>query len=158
MQPTGQVSYAALTKDITEEWKLEVINLFHCLDPDNEGSITRDLAIHAMSLFGMKGEDHFHFSKKMISVKTFLDAVQDERDRNSDANRRWKYIFQLIAGPGEPTITRDRLREFFTMFGHTPDEKFCDDFIDEFDRNMIEKTEISLEDWLTFCRVHRLPF
>jgi hypothetical protein len=44
------------------------------------------------------------------------------------------------------------------MFGHTPDEKFCEDFIDEFDRVSIMKTEISLDDWLMFCRIHRLPF
>jgi Ca2+-binding EF-hand superfamily protein len=153
-----QFNYPELIRNTQEEWKVEIINVFRCLDVENEGSLPRDAAIHAMSLFGMNGEEHFHFSKKTITLKMFIDAVQNERDRNSDPSRRWKYIFSLIAGPGNKTITRDSLRSFFTMFGHTPDEKFCDDFIDEFDRVSLLKTEIGLDDWLMFCRIQRVPF
>jgi hypothetical protein len=153
-----QFNYPALLRETTEEWKAEVINVLRCLDTEKEGSLPREMAIHAMSLLGMHGEDHFHFSKKSISVKMFLDAVQDERERNADSSRRWKYIFYLIAGAGHEAITKEKLKEFFTLFGHTPEDKFCDDFIDEFDRLSVQKTEINLDDWLMFCCIHRLPF
>jgi Ca2+-binding EF-hand superfamily protein len=153
-----QFNYPALIKQTTEEWKIEVLNVMRCLDTEKEGHLSRDAAIHAMGFFGINGEEHFHFSKKLISVKMFLTAVQHERERNADAFRRWKYIFSLIAGPGNEAITKERLKAFFTMFGHTPDDKYCEDFIDEFDRIAIQKTEINLEDWLMFCRIHRLPF
>jgi Ca2+-binding EF-hand superfamily protein len=153
-----QFNYPDLIRKTQEEWKVEMINVFRCLDTENEGCLSRDDAIHAMGLFGMNGEEHFHFSKKTITLKMFLDAVQDERDRNSDSSRRWKYIFSLIAGPGKPTFGADELRKFFTMFGHTPDSKYCEDFIGEFDRVDIMKTQVTLEDWLMFCRIQRVPF
>jgi hypothetical protein len=153
-----QFNYPALLRETNEDWKVEVINVIRCLDTEKEGSLPRDLAIHAMSFFGINGEDHFHFSKKTISVKMFIDAVQDDRERNADPNRRWKYVFSLIAGSGHDAITLDKLKDFFTLFGHTPEDKYCEDFIDEFDRIAIQKTEINLEDWLMFCRIHRLPF
>lgn len=151
-------NYPALIKQTPEEWKVEVINVIRCLNTEKEGVLPRDVAIHAMSFFGMNGEEHFHFSKKTITVKMFIDAVQNERDRNSDPTRRWKYIFSLIAGHGNEAITKEKLKAFFTLFGHTPEDKYCDDFIDEFDRIAIQKTEINLDDWLMFCRIHRLPF
>lgn len=158
MASSNGFNYPSILKETTEEWKKEVIQVFRCLDIENEGSIPRDAACHVMKLFGMNGEDHFHFSKKVISLKMVLDAVQDERNRNADPMRRWKYIFRLIAGPGKDTITKETLRNFFKMFGHTPEEKYCEDFIDEFDRINIQKTEIDIDDWIMFCRIHRLPF
>jgi Ca2+-binding EF-hand superfamily protein len=151
-------NYPEVLRKTAEEWKVEVINVFRCFDSQKTGGLPRETAIEVMALFGMNGEEHFHFSKKTITLKMFLDAVQHDRDRNSDPLRRWKYLFHLIAGRGNETITKKRLQEFFTMFGHTPDEKFCEDFIDEFDRVSIMKTEINLDDWLMFCRIHRLPF
>lgn len=154
-----EFSYADFIKSLKDDWQIEVVNVFRCFDEEKEGSLPREAAIHTMALFGMNGEEHFHFSKKMISVQAFIDAVQDERDRNAfDNTKRWKYIFHLIAGPDNETITTKTLQDFFTTFGHTPEVKFCEDFIDEFDRINIMKTEINLEDWLMFCRIHRLPF
>jgi Ca2+-binding EF-hand superfamily protein len=150
-------NYQDIIKNTPEEWKVEVINVFMCLDPEREGVLPRDTAIRAMGFFGLNGEDHFHFSRKTVSLKMFLEAVQDERDRNSDPTRRWKYFFRLIATPGKDTITTESLRKFFTLFGHTPDERYCEDFIDESDRVHIMKTEINLDDWLMFCRIHRVP-
>ena len=150
-------SYPEFKKTVQEEWELDIINIFRCFDTEREGVIPRDLAIHAFSLLGMNGEDHF--TKKDVPIHTFIDAVRDERERNSFDNiRRWKYIFSLIAGPNNDTITTKSLRNFFSMFGHKPEARFCDDFIDEFDRTNLKKTEITLDDWLMFCRIHRFPF
>ncbi|OHT02626.1 hypothetical protein TRFO_07048 [Tritrichomonas foetus] len=140
-------------------WKVEVTNVFRMFDKECEGVLPREIACHAIKLFGINGEDHFHFAKKVISAQTFIDAVQKERDNNiRDSMKRWKYIFSLIAGPGNDTITVDKIQDFFTMFGHTPELKFCEDFIDEFDRVNISKTCISMDDWLMFCRTHRVNF
>ena len=158
MASSPPFSYAKLLKETHEEWKREVISVFRCFDRENDGWLPRDEAIHVMSLFGMNGDEHFHFSKKQITIRMMLDSIQHERDRNSDHARRWKYIFYLIADPEKKTITKERLRDFFTMFGYTPEDKYCDDFIDEFDRKHLEKSEIVLEDWLMFCRIHKLPF
>ncbi|KAK8842677.1 hypothetical protein M9Y10_025537 [Tritrichomonas musculus] len=141
------------------EWKGEVINVFRCFDTECEGELPRDTAIHAISLLGINGEEYFHFTKKVITAQMFIDAVQSERNKNiCDSQRRWKYIFHLIAGPNNDKISIESLQNFFTLFGHTPELKYCEDFIDEFDRVNITKTDISIDDWLLFCRVHHVPF
>ena len=131
------------------DWKAEVINVFRCFDTECEGAIPRDVAIHAINLLGINGEEHFHVSKKNITAQMFIDAVQTERNKN---------IFKLIAGPNKDKITIESLQNFFTLFGHTPELKYCEDFIDEFDRVNITKTDISMDDWTVFCRVHHVPF
>lgn len=151
-------SYLQMIKETSEEWKIEIINVFRCLDTESTGWLPREDALHVLSLLGMGNEARFPVSRKQVSIKMVLEAVQDERERNIDPARRWRYIFYLIADPETKTITKERIREFFTMFGHTPEEKFCDDFIDEFDRTHLEKSEITVDDWLMFCRIHRLPF
>ena len=152
-------SYSSFYPTLTEQWQTEATSIFQCLDEMSEGTITREKALHAMSLLSLNGEDYFHYSKKMVTIQAFLEAIKTDREKNSfDNTRRWTHIFHLIAGPGKDTITREALQSFFTQFGHTPDLKFCDDFIDEFDRANLKLTEISLDDWLMFCRIHRLPF
>jgi hypothetical protein len=91
-------NYPEVLRKTAEEWKVEVINVFRCFDSQKTGGLPRETAVEVMALFGMNGEEHFHFSKKTITLKMFLDAVQHDRDRNSDLLRRWKYLFQLIAG------------------------------------------------------------
>ena len=152
--------YNTFIKNLQEEWQIEITNIFRFLDEQSEGIISRDLALRAMGLIGINGEEYFHFTKKTITLQQFLDAVSLDKKKNFENNeRRWKYIFTLIAGSDKnSTITIKKLQDFFKQFGHIPDAKFCEDFIDEFDRNFLTKTEINLEDWIMFCRVHRLPF
>ena len=160
MTTSVDFNYPDFLKTIQDaEWKKEVINLFRCFDLECDGVIPRESAIHAIKLFGINGEDYFHIAKKNVTAQMFLDAVQYERDKNvCDSTRRWKYVFKLIAGPNKDKISADALQHFFTLFGHTPELKYCEDFVDEFDRVSISKTEISLDDWLLFCKIHRVPF
>ena len=156
---SNSFNYKKFIESLGEQaWKIEVINIFRCFDTDREGALPKDTAIHALSLLGIKDEKLFRGSKDVVTAKSFIEAVETERDRNkSDSMKRWRYIFSLIAG-NEPTITKERLREFFAMFGHRPELKFCEDFIDEFDRINMTKTDISIEDWLLFCRIHKVNF
>jgi len=152
--------YNTYIKGLTEDWQVEVANIFRFLDEQCEGALPRDVALKGFDLIGIKGEEYIHTSKKSITIQQFIEAVGNDKRKNFENNeRRWKYIFSLIAGSSDnTTITTEKLRDFFTFFGHTPDLKYCEDFIDEFDRNHLTKTEICLEDWIMFCRVHRLPF
>ena len=59
MASNGVFNYSSLLKETTEEWKQEVIHVFRCMDAENEGSLPRDSALHAMKLFGMNGEEYF---------------------------------------------------------------------------------------------------
>ena len=152
-------SYTEFKKKLTHDWEKEVTSIFRALDTLCEGAISRQDAIHALELIGINGEPLFHPSKKMISIQLFIDTVKSERSKNSsDSQTRWTYIFHLIAGSKSNSITKEKIQQFFADFGHTPNLRYCEDFIDEFDRLNLEKTEISLDDWLGFCRIHRVPF
>lgn len=153
-------SYLEFKKGLKEEWEVECMNIFCFFDEQSDGVISRDQALRALELIGISGEEYIHPSKRSVTLQQFLDYVKDERQKNANNNiRRWTYIFKLIAGnDSNATITIKKLQDFFSTFGHTPTEQLCEDFIDEFDRCMLTKTEITLEDWISFCRLHRLPF
>ena len=151
-----QFNYPEALREAVDDWQIEVIQIFRLLDLECDGSLPRDAAVHAMSLIGLNGEEHFHPSRKTVSLKMFIAAVQQERERNSDPAERCKYVFRLISDPVKNVITKDSLRKFFTLFGHTPEERFCEDLILEFDRGNYDKTEVTLEEWIVFCRINKV--
>lgn len=143
-----------------EDWQREVIDIFRLFDTNCEGQLTREDAVCVLDLISIPGNEYFHPSKKIVTIQQILDAIAEQKKMIAENNeKRWRYIFRLIAGnKDEDTITVEKLQQFFGKFGHVPNARFCEDFIDEFDRNWLTKTEITMDDWLMFCRIHRLPF
>jgi Ca2+-binding EF-hand superfamily protein len=159
LQTRKLFSYKDFIKTLEEDWKIEVVDIFRIFDENCEGVLPYEEAVRALELIGIDGKLLLNPNKKMVPIKVFIEEISDFRgqnDRNSE--KRWTYIFRLIAGSEKGTITVENLQDFFRRFGHVPDEKYCEDFIDEFDRNWLTKTEVNLQDWLMFCRLNRLPF
>lgn len=158
MRAVNVFSYPEFIKNLNEDWEKEVTDIFRLLDEECDGVLPRERALKIMELIGFKGEKYIHKSKRQISIQQLIDIIRDCRTRTKGEKRsRWAYLFRLMAGNEEDsTITVDKLQQFFKSYGHVPCEKFCEDFIDEFDRISLSKTDISLEDWLTFCQMHNL--
>lgn len=157
MEPVTTFSYKQILEECQDGWKLEVVNIFRFFDEQCDGFIPRADALRALELIGIDGTGYFHISKKTVSLQQFIDAVETEREKLSfDNKRRWAYVFGLISGGPDKKITIQKLQEFFKMFGHCPEAKYCEDFIDEFDRDGLTMTEIGLTEWIEFCSSHGL--
>ena len=159
METQPLFSYKEFTSHLEDEWKHEVVDIFRLFDEQCEGALPYEEAARALELIGIDGKKVLANFKKNITIQQFIDVIADVRKQNlSNSEKRWTYIFRLIAGDEEKTITVEKLQKFFESFGHVPAARYCEDFIDEFDRNWLTKTEITLQDWLMFCRINRLPF
>ena len=152
-------SYKEFIKTLEDDWKKEVVDIFRLFDEESEGMLPFEDAVRALELIGIDGKKVLLSNKRTVSIQQYIDTIEGVRKQNKEnSEKRWTYIFRLIAGSEESTITVTKLQEFFAKFGHIPEAKYCEDFIDEFDRNWLTKTEITLSDWLMFCRINRLPF
>ena len=159
LQTQELFSYKDFIKTLEEDWQIEVVDIFRIFDENCEGVLPFDDAARAMELIGIDGKSLLNPNKKTVPIQVYIDTIAEFRKQNQrNSEKRWTYIFRLIAGSEEGTITVKNLQEFFQRFGHVPDKRYCEDFIDEFDRNWLTKTEVNLQDWLMFCRLNRLPF
>ena len=151
-------SYSEFFQGIKEDWKLELVDIFKWMDDEQDGSISAEKAKEALELVGILDTEKLTEHQKTVTLQQFIDFVGNERAVIAlDNQKRWTYIFNLITG-GNKAIDINILKKFFAYFEQRPKDMYCDDFIDEFDRYYLEKTEITLEDWLSFCKLHRVPF
>lgn len=161
MIPHGHIDtfdYEREIHNLPEIWMIDMATVFKEFDEDEDGSITEDLASHIFTLFRLPIKGMFPNPEQKIRMNDFLDLAATARDTIFlNPVKRYCYYFQMIAGVGKKTISALDLQRFVSVFGDQIQLKFCDDFIDEFDRVHLSKDEITMEEFCTFCSSHKIP-
>lgn len=142
---------------LPEEWMKDMAIVFRELDEDEDGKVDVTTAHHIMDLFRLPNKGCF---KDMETVKMhpFLEEAQVARDEIfMNTTKRYRYYFQMIAGLGKNTIDAIDIQRFVKVSGDEIPLKFCDDFIDEFDRLHLSKDSLTQEEFCAFCAQKKVP-
>ncbi|KAK8890370.1 hypothetical protein M9Y10_035145 [Tritrichomonas musculus] len=149
--------YEKEIKKLPEEWMEDMAIVFREFDENKDGKITGLVAEHIFLLFRLPSNKIWK-KDEIVSFKSFILEAQNIRDDiflNPD--KRYKYYFQMIAGLGKNTIDAADIQRFIEISGDHIDLKYCDDFIDEFDRETLSKDSITQEEFCDFCSQKKIP-
>lgn len=142
---------------LPDEWMTDMAVVFREFDEDQDGKIPRDTAIHVMSLFRLNSKKKLQ-DLDMVHLDKFIDVAGSIRDAIfMSPAKRYRYYFQMIAGLGKKSISAVDIQRFIRVSGDDIALKFCDDFIDEFDRKRISKDSISAAEFCSFCAHSKIP-
>ena len=145
-------------KELPEEWMVDMAVVFHEFDEDEDGIISGSLAAHIFTLFRLPTKGLFKDRQEKVRMNEFLHQAAITRDAIFlNPHKKYCYYFQMIAGVGKSTISALDLQRFVAIFGDQIQLKFCDDFIDEFDRKFLSKDEITMNEFASFCSSHKIP-
>ena len=144
-------------KKLPMEWMVDMAEVFREFDEDSDGKIPKDYAQHVFSLFRLPSKGVF-VEEGSVSMREFLYEAGKMRDEIfSKPETRYQYYFKMIAGLKQPEITAEDIQRFMKVSDDDIKLKFCDDFIDEFDRERISKDSISLDEFVKFCTEKKIP-
>ena len=149
--------YEKELSQLQEDWQTDMAVVFREFDDDQDGKIPRETAIHVMALFRLNAR------KKLaeidpVRLDKFLEVAGAIRDSIfMSPAKRYRYYFQMIAGLGKKSIDAVDIQRFIRVSGDDIALKFCDDFIDEFDRKRISKDSISAAEFCSFCAHSKIP-
>ena len=142
---------------LPEEWMVDMAEVFREFDEDLDGNIPNSYAQHVFSLFRLPSKNVFT-EPGNVTLKGFLYEASIMRDEVfSTPESRYQYFFKMIAGLRQPEITAIDIQRFMKVNGDDIKLVFCDDFIDEFDRDNLSKDSISLEEFVNFCEEKKIP-
>lgn len=149
--------YQVEIEKLPEEWMKDMAIVFREFDEDKDGKIPSQLAAHIFYLFRLPNKGVFK-DYQAVSMEVFLDEATITRDSIFlNPIKRYCYYFQMIAGLGKNTIDAVDLQRFISVSGDEIALKFCEDFIDEFDRKRLSKDSITIEEFCTFCAQKKIP-
>lgn len=144
-------------KKLQEEWMVDMAVVFREFDENKDGKVPCQVAEHIFYLFRLPSNKIWK-NDEIVTFKSFLAEAQNIRDDiflNSE--KRYKYYFQMIASLGKNTIDASDIQRFIEISGDHIDLKYCDDFIDEFDRTTLSKDSITLDEFCNFCSQKKIP-
>jgi Ca2+-binding EF-hand superfamily protein len=143
-------------KILPEEWMKDMAIVFHEFDEDSDGVIPGGIAHHIMSLFRLPSKGLFQ--EPTVKLAPFLEVAGLVRSMIfSSPKRRAIYYFQMIAGYGRNSIDAVDIQRFISVAGDDIPLKFCDDFIDEFDRLKLSKDSLTIEEFCSFVIHKKIP-
>ena len=150
-------SYDKELSKLKEEWMVDMAIIFREFDEDTDGKIPPMIAKHIFSIFRLPSDNIFN-DEGSITLKDFIYEAGNVRDEIfSSPMKKYKYFFQMIAGIGKKTIDAIDIERFITTSGDSVPLKFCDDFIDEFDRVSLSKDYITFDEFAQFCIKRKIP-
>jgi Ca2+-binding EF-hand superfamily protein len=139
------------------EWMQDMARVFREFDEDKDGKLPAGVARHIMLLFRLPHKNLW----KEIAVVTMAQLLEESSVARSaifsNPYRRYVYYFQQIAGTGRSKIDAVDIQRFIRVAGDEIPLKFCDDFIDEFDRVKLSKDALTLEEFCNFCATRKVP-
>lgn len=131
--------------------------VFREFDEDADGKIPVTVAHHIMTLFRLNSKECFK-DEETIHMLRFLDEAGVLREEIfGNPSRRYLYYFQMIAGLGQKTMNAVDIHRFIKTCGDEIDRKFCEDFIDEFDRKKLSKQSLTAAEFCVFCANKKIP-
>jgi Ca2+-binding EF-hand superfamily protein len=149
--------YDAEIEKLPMEWMVDMAEVFREFDEDSDGRIPSDYAKHVFSIFRLPSKGVF-VDGENVSMREFLYEAGIMRDELfSQPETRYQYYFKMIAGLKQSEITAQDIQRFMKVNGDDIKLKFCDDFIDEFDRKRIAKDSINMEQFVKFCTEKKIP-
>ena len=149
--------YEREIKKLSEEWMEDMAIVFREFDENKDGKVPGQVAEHILHLFRLPSNKIWK-DDEIVTFKSFLHEAQNIRDDIFlDSQKRYKYYFQMIACLGKDSIDASDIQRFIEIFGDHMDLKYCDDFIDEFDRKTLSKDSITIEEFCDFCSQKKIP-
>ena len=143
--------------NLREEWMVDMAEVFREFDEDDDGQIPNTYAQHVFSLFRLPSKNVFT-EPGNVTLKGFLyEAGVMREEVFSKPETKYQYFFKMIAGLRQPTITAIDIQRFMKVSGDDIKLIFCDDFIDEFDRDKLSKDSITLDEFVRFCEEKKIP-
>jgi hypothetical protein len=110
-----------------------------------------------MTLFRLPTKGTFK-DLTVVPMQRMLDECAIARDGIFlNPFRRYIYYFQMIAGIGNNRIDAVDIQRFIHIAGDEIPLRFCDDFIDEFDRVALSKDSLTCEEFCNFCAQKKVP-
>jgi Ca2+-binding EF-hand superfamily protein len=142
---------------LPEAWMKDMAIVFHEFDEDEDGKISVEIARHIMVLFRLPTKGALK-EVTTIGMHEFLHECALVRDILFMVPvKRGIYYFQMIGGLGRNKIDAVDIQRFMAVSGDKIALKFCDDFIDEFDRHYLSKSSLSMEEFCTFISTKKVP-
>ena len=149
--------YEIELKKLKEDWMMDMAIVFREFDEDKDGKVPSLVAEHIFRLFRLPSNKIWK-DDEIVTFKSFLAEAQNIRDDIFlNPEKRYKYYFQMIANLGKNTIDASDIQRFIEISGDHRDLKYCDDFIDEFDRDTLSKDSITLDEFCNFCSQKKIP-
>lgn len=149
--------YEIELKKLKEDWMMDMAIVFREFDEDKDGKVPSLVAEHIFRLFRLPSNKIWK-DDEIVTFKSFLAEAQNIRDDIFlNPEKRYKYYFQMIANLGKNTIDASDIQRFIEISGDHIDLKYCDDFIDEFDRDTLSKDSITLDEFCNFCSQKKIP-
>jgi Ca2+-binding EF-hand superfamily protein len=142
---------------LPQEWMKDMAIVFREFDEDEDGKIPTGIARHIMALFRLPHKGVWK-EIPVVSMQQLLEESAVARNAIfANPARRYVYYFQQIAGTGRSKIDAVDIQRFIRVAGDEIPLKFCDDFIDEFDRVKLSKDALTLEEFCNFCATRKVP-
>jgi Ca2+-binding EF-hand superfamily protein len=142
---------------LPEPWMKDMCVVFREFDEDEDGKVPVEVGRHIMTLFRLPTKNAFK-ELTIVTMQEFLDDCSIIRDAIFLVPvKRDIYYFQMIAGLGRNKIDAVDIQRFMAISGDNIALKFCDDFIDEFDRVHLSKSSLSMEEFCTFVSTKKVP-
>lgn len=155
--PIDIFDYDIEIKKLPQEWMVDMAEVFREFDEDADGKIPNTYAQHIFSLFRLPSKTVFT-EPGNVTMRVFLHEASFMRQEIfGTAESRYQYFFKMIAGLKQARITAIDIQRFMKVCGDDIKLKFCDDFIDEFDREGISKDYITIEEFTKFCEDKKIP-
>jgi Ca2+-binding EF-hand superfamily protein len=149
--------YEEETRILPEAWMKDMATVFREFDEDEDGKIQSGVGRHIMALFRLPHKNLWK-DLTVVSMSQLLNEAAIARNGIfSNPYRRYVYYFQQIAGIGRSKLDAVDIQRFIRVSGDEIPLKFCDDFIDEFDRATLSKDALTLEEFCNFCSARKVP-
>lgn len=142
---------------LPEDWMVDMATVFREFDTNKIGKIPSQTALHIFYLFRLPSKGLWK-EQEIVTFDDFLSQAAIKRDEIFlDPKKRYKYYFQMISSLDGKTIDAADIQRFISISGDNIDIKYCEDFIDEFDRKTLSKDSIALEEFCNFCMAKKIP-
>lgn len=156
-EPIDIFNYDEEIGKIKEPWELDMAEVFREFDEDLDGKIDPKLAHHIFILFRLAWHNEFE-GYDSVTLKDFLWEAARSRDQIfANPRKRYIYYFQMIAGINQSELDATDIQRFMLINEDEVPLKFCEDFIDEFDRKGLSSDVVSIEEFCKFCEEHKIP-
>ncbi|OHT06427.1 hypothetical protein TRFO_25537 [Tritrichomonas foetus] len=145
-------------KKLPEEWMEDMATVFREFDENRDGKVPPQIARHIFHLFRLPSKGLWEDQEEQINLGDFLEEAAGTRDSIFiHPKKRYMYYFKMIACLGKNTIDAVDIQRFISVSGDNIDLKYCEDFIDEFDRKNLSKDSITPEEFGKFCAKKKIP-
>ena len=157
--PTIEIfDYEEEIKMLPEEWMVDLAVVFREMDEDLDGIVPTDCAKHILRIFSLYSDEAFANAGESVRLSYFLEEAREAREIIfSNPLATFSYYFDMMTGVSNDQLSALDLQRFFAIFGDKIQLKYCDDFIDEFDRELLSKDYISKKEFIKFCADKKIP-